>query len=423
MTGFPQIDGYVADTRYPSQCNQPVQPPWLDAVLAMRGVVPPRVGDAPFTYVDLGCGDGLGLILTAASHPQGHFIGVDAMPDHITRGQAAIDAIGLTNIALRCGSFADQQRAADGTADYVVAHGVLTWVSAQNREHLIDLAAQWLRPGGTFTLSYNTLPGWAERTPFQALVRATAAGMAGNSTERFKAAFAHLRLLGLVDPNVLQEIDARLRRVDDSYLAHEYLHDHWSPVWSGDVITALAARDLAYIGHACTERLRDDLCLTAEWRTILAQCQSLPEREIAADILTYCRFRRDVYVKTPAPVFEGTEAARFRMQSHWALRRGTEAEALTCETLAGQINFDNAAARAILRALQIAPNRLFAIAESNAINAADLLNTIDALWVADRVIPVDAAVRSRNIDATNTLMSARGMSIDCRATVHGAMTA
>ncbi len=411
MTDFHRHDGYVADTPYPSNFHQPIQPPWLDAVLALRGVVPPRKAGAPFTYVDLGCGDGLGLILTAASYPQARFIGVDVIRDHIARGQAVIDQIGLTNITLQCNSFADQMAVADGKADYVAAHGVLTWVSADNREQLIDLAAKWLRPGGAFTISYNTLPGWAERTPFQALVRATAAGMAGTSTERFIAACAHLRPFGLVNPAVWADIDLE-RHLSNNYFAHEYLHDHWSPLWSGDVITDMAARDLAYVGLACTERLRDDLCLTEDWRAILAQCLSVPEREIAADILTNCWFRRDVYVKIPAPVFEADEAADFRMKNVWALCPGAENEALNCEIMAGKLDFDNAAARAILKALTLRPTRLSSIASASALDVADILNTVDALWIAERIMPVDSEAPRPLLENIRVALSAVGIAIN-----------
>jgi SAM-dependent methyltransferase len=420
MTDFHQIDGYVADTLYPSNFHQEIQPFWLDAVLALRGIVPPRSNGEQFTYVDLGCGDGLGLILTAALHPQGHFIGVDIMPDHVARGQAMIDQIGLTNISLRCSSFSEQMAMADGRADYVVAHGVLTWVSPENQTALMDLTAKWLRPGGVFTLSYNALPGWAERTPFQALVRSVAKNLPGTSTERFNAAYAHLRPLGLIDPSVWQDLDARQKNASENYFAHEYLHDHWSPLWSGDVITDMATRDLAYIGHACTERLRDDLCLTQGWRAILAQCVSVPEREIAADILTHCWFRRDIYVKAPFAIFDGDEAADFQMQTHWAIWPGSEDQALNCETLAGQMSFDNDAAGVILDALKSGPKRLSNIAEASAIEIADLLNTIDALWIAERVIPAPAEVPWPMIEKLSLAMKVSDISIKGAEMVIGA---
>ena len=100
------IDGYVADTPYPSNFHSFLQPPWTDWNLDRRGIRPPRASSvAAFRYVDLGCGDAFGLIATAASHPQGHFIGVDAMPEHIEKGRRLVAAAGLENVTLHCADF------------------------------------------------------------------------------------------------------------------------------------------------------------------------------------------------------------------------------------------------------------------------------------------------------------------------------
>src|SRR5688500_7907169 len=82
----PTIDGYVADALYPSTFHPAFAPAWLDAILTWKRVRPPRRPRGPFTLVDLGCGDGAGLILLAAAHPEGRFLGVDGMAEHVARG-------------------------------------------------------------------------------------------------------------------------------------------------------------------------------------------------------------------------------------------------------------------------------------------------------------------------------------------------
>ena len=69
------IDGYVGDSLYPSSFHASFAPPNIDAMLAHAGIASPRgLGTrSPFTMVDIGCGDGIGLILNAAAHPEGHF--------------------------------------------------------------------------------------------------------------------------------------------------------------------------------------------------------------------------------------------------------------------------------------------------------------------------------------------------------------
>ena len=146
----PTIDGYVSDNLYPSMLHKCFQAPWMDAALAINGVAPPRYQADQFSLVDLGCGDGLGLILAAASHPQGQFIGMDAAPDHIARGQDIIDALGLSNIRLECSTFAEFSDDIEGSADYVTTNGVLAWVNSENRDHLLNLSARLLKSGGAF---------------------------------------------------------------------------------------------------------------------------------------------------------------------------------------------------------------------------------------------------------------------------------
>ena len=415
------FDGYVADSAYPSLLHQEFQPPWIDAALSIRGVVPPRA-DAkdPFTLVDLGCGDAIGLILAAASHPHGRFIGVDALPDHVARGQRAIDGIGLTNITLICGGFADLLDRADASADYVTAQGVLAWISEANRTAVMDLAAHWLKPGGALCIGYNAFPGWSQIAPFQALVRATALEQPGSSGERYDAAVRQVRESGTIADDVWAWLDALLDTIDPNYFAHEYLNAHWKPCWSGEVIAELSKRDCAFVGQAGRSKLRDDLCLTAEWRTTLAKFESVSSREIAQDLLTHCWFRRDLFVKLPAYAFDDGELIDRRLASWWCLAAaGPTDVAMSGETPAGEIDFDNDAARAILKQLDDGPACLAQLSDRFA--APDLLNSIDALMIAGLVTPVDPPAPDAAITRTQDWFARNEVTIAGCATANGAM--
>ena len=47
-----------------------------------------------------------------------------------------------------------------GAFDYVIAHGVYSWVPDAVKERLLAVCARALSPGGVAYVSYNTLPGW-----------------------------------------------------------------------------------------------------------------------------------------------------------------------------------------------------------------------------------------------------------------------
>ncbi len=279
------LDGYVADSCYPSQFHQSFQPSWTDWNLERRGLAAPRTGRKPFKLVDLGCGDAHGLLLTAASHPEGQFVGIDAAPEHIARGHELAVAAGLTNVELRCADFRRARHFADESADYVTAQGVLAWVSPQNRSRLLDLAARWLRPGGAFTLGYNACPGWGRLAPFQKLVHALAQSASGTSSQRFTAALNRIRGDGMLPSEFWEWFDAQTDRHPPEYFAHEYLNDHWNPCWSSDVVSGMVQRGFAYVGQAIAVRLREDLYLKPEWRQTLATIGDSPTRELATDLL------------------------------------------------------------------------------------------------------------------------------------------
>lgn len=391
------IDGYVAGSDYPSAFHHRFQPTWMDAVLRLRGIAPPRSARAPFTLVDLGCGDGLGLIASAVAHPEARFLGIDAMPTHVARGNALAARLGLGNVELLCADFQHAAGMALPQAEYVTAQGVLAWVSPGNRSALLDLAARLLRPGGVFAVGYNALPGWQRIAPFQRLVRLLAQGHSGSPAERFEAAVAQARASHAIDPAVFAWLVPLRARMPADYFAHEYLDEHWAPCWADEVIRALQARGCTFASEASTLRLRDDLTLKSAWRNAVAGMQDVAAREVAIDLLVDRWYRVDLYVRdgeagavtADAPHEEAQRNAgstHDRLYTWWRARTTPEHARWAIDTPAGRVNFDNLAARAILEVLQHGPARL---EDVPGLRAPDLLNAVDALWLAELVHPAE----------------------------------
>ncbi|HTM78738.1 MAG TPA: methyltransferase regulatory domain-containing protein [Devosia sp.] len=258
--------------------------------------------------------------------------------------------------------------------------------------------------------------------PFQALVRATALGQPGNSTERFVAAAEQLRTSGAIGDAIWEWLDDLRENLPLNYFAHEYLNAHWQPCWSGDVISNLAERGLAYVGQAGTNRLRDDLCLTTQWREALAEFSTVPAREIAADLFTQSWFRRDLYLKLPGYGFDAKELIESRMASWWTSTAGADRDlAMTGETPAGEIGYDNEAARSILPVLAEGPSPLSTIAAAANLSPPDVLNSIDALWIAGRVTPIDPPSKASRAGPTNDWLAEAGIAVNGFATEYGAL--
>jgi hypothetical protein len=412
------IDGYVADTPYPSNFHSFLQPPWTDWNLDRRGIRPPRASSvAAFRYVDLGCGDAFGLIATAASHPQGHFIGVDAMPEHIEKGRRLVAAAGLENVTLHCADFTAAAELATGDADYVVAQGVLAWVSETARAALLGLAASWLRPGGAFTVGYNSFPGWSEMAGFQRMIAALAQVEGGSSLDRFDKALAAMRTAGIFPVHVWEWFDPLRERLPPAYFAHEYLNGHWQPCWSAEVIVSLDERGLDFVGQASAGRMREDLSFPPEWREVLTAMPTAAARELAADLQSGTWFRQDIYVKRPHRRIAASKLPARLLERWWLLTEPAGQVEFSCATSAGTFEFDNAASRAIVGALGEGPRPLSAIP---GFAPADLINSIDALYAAKLAIPLDPPGKT-GADSFNRLLCKQGHDSGGVATAYGAL--
>lgn len=421
------IDGYVADEAYPSTFQREFAPPWIDAMVRHKGYAPPRRGRSPFRLLDLGCGDGFGLIALAAAHPEGEFVGIDAMPEHIASGEAVARRLGLANIGFRCARFADVADPASGDFDYVTVQGVIAWVSEANRRHVFRIAASHLRPGGVAGLGYNAMPGWRDMIPFQRLLRALAEGLPGNAHQRFDAALDKVKAMILTGtpalPNwIIEWIDGKIEVLPKTYFAHEYLNQHWQPLWSADVFALAAGCALTHLGSSRPERLREDFCLTAAQRAELAGIGEAHVREIGADIFVRAAFRVDLFGKALEAAEDPQDA---RLGGWWAATVAEDEAEYSHATAAGKLKFDNAAAHAILAALDSSPATLRTVRERGGCGtAADVLNAADALFTAGHIVPADPPGEVPAAAAVNAEILAPlggGAPIGCQVGRHGAM--
>jgi len=386
------IDGYVGDSLFPSNWHAHCAPPNVDAMLAHAGIASPRSGAGPgrfpFTMADIGSGDCAGLILNAAAHPEGQFIGIDGNPGHIARGTAIVADSGLTNIELHGQYFVEAiQLQPPANADYIQCQGVLAWISEVNREHVFDLIDHMLRPGGVVVFGYNSLPGWTEMMPFQAMVHAISVTVQGTPQHRFEVALGILRASNLLPEPSFDRIEHLRTRLPANYFVHEYLQAYWRPLWSGDVLEAAARRDLHLVAQAKPGRLRPDFALKAAWRETLALLPSAAARECAVDILTRNWFRTDIFVKAPPRLLSPEAQTAIRDTGWWMATQPIDSMTFEARTAAGVITFDNAAAHAIVEALASGPKRMADIAD---FCRADLFNALDALFMAGQVCPVDS---------------------------------
>ncbi len=129
-------------------------PGHLGAVARMFGVAAPPVERC--RVLEIGCGDGAHLVSAAVTMPDATFVGFDLAADAIARGQKLVERVGLKNIRLEVGDITTWQP--DAPFDYILVHGIYSWVPDFVREALLALVAKSLSPTGVACISYNCYP-------------------------------------------------------------------------------------------------------------------------------------------------------------------------------------------------------------------------------------------------------------------------
>lgn len=313
--------GYVADVEYIPGFYPNHAPAYLDLVCLAGGIAPPERG-ADFAWCELGCGQGLTANLLAAAHPQARFHGIDFLGVHVAAARELAEAAGLTNIRFDEADFAEA--AGDdrlGRFDYVVVHGVYSWVSRAAQEAVVRFLDRRLKPGGAALVSYNSVPGWAAMAPLQKLLLAHASASAGDSVARLRAGLDFARALQGAGAAALAGVDlnriagtlpGRSAAESDAYLAHEYLNVHWQPLLHADVAHDLAGIGLAYAGSARMHQNLPDLMLSDAQRAVLADIADPALRESFADYCGQPGFRSDVFVRDPRRLTPQEAEARLR---------------------------------------------------------------------------------------------------------------
>lgn len=118
---------------------------------------------------ELGCGDGGNLIPMALGLPGSQFTGIDLAARAIEQGRSGAEALGLKNITLLPLDLMEAG-AKLGEFDYIIAHGLYSWVAENVRERLLDICRANLAPGGVAYISYNTYPGFHRREMFREMM-------------------------------------------------------------------------------------------------------------------------------------------------------------------------------------------------------------------------------------------------------------
>jgi SAM-dependent methyltransferase len=87
-------------------------------------------------------------------------VGIDLSQVHIDQGNRRVRALGLDNIELMHSDIAQLDLAAMGQFDFIICHGVYSWVPDEVQETTLAACGQLLSPAGVAYVGYNRYSGW-----------------------------------------------------------------------------------------------------------------------------------------------------------------------------------------------------------------------------------------------------------------------
>ncbi|MFB3893407.1 MAG: methyltransferase regulatory domain-containing protein, partial [Phycisphaerae bacterium] len=317
---------------YDDRCFVATHPDRLATVATMHGLTPPAIESC--RVLDLGCGVGMNIIGMACTLPGARFLGVDLSARQIEMGRSVAAELGLKNIEFSQGDIAKFDGGA-GAFDYIISHGVYSWVPAEVQANILRICRRCLSPDGVAEVSYNTYPGWRGQGVVRDIMRHGARTRHGDQgggapaepgapaehaepAEQVRRAIA---LLGFVAANAAETdgpyAQALRREADDlarqrpTYLFHEYLEEVNSPLYFEEFVRRAADEGLAYIAESWavdgSERL------TADGRAALDALGLEPiARQQCLDFLINRRFRQSLLCHAGRPVQARPQARAMR---------------------------------------------------------------------------------------------------------------
>lgn len=264
-------------------------PDRLAVVAHLNRFAPPDVGRA--RVLEIGCGRGGNLLPMAAGMPDARFVGVDRSRAQIDEAATITQAAGLGNVTLHADDFEAIRQGA--SFDYVIAHGLCSWIAPDARRALLRTIAASLAPGGIAYVSFNVLPGWYERLAARDWLKTF------STPDRARASLDELR--SLVSPELaayrssLDRVATRMAETDPAYVTHEYFAPEHHPQLVGDFLDEAARAGLRYLGDAIAPQTAFELAASA----LVSRVEGASPRDAQqiGDFARATAFRRTLLVR------------------------------------------------------------------------------------------------------------------------------
>lgn len=282
----------------------------------------PRFPSAEYRVLELGCGDGSNLLPMAFYRQHANFVGVDGAISQIKVAHERKLALNLSNIEFIHSDFVTASKKVIGQFDYIIAHGVFSWVPDHIRDAMLELCVQYLTSNGLLYLNYNTRPGWNVRGMVREFLLAQTAGTKDLLQRAHEAQDVSAKIATSMSENehpfsTLMANEFKFVCENHvSYVAHEFLAADNHPYWRSEFLSLLKDYGFEYIADAdfnySSGKIPDDLAS----RLVKEQINGR-SLEDTIDLFCYRQLHSPILARTPLSrcLPDENELANLRMAS------------------------------------------------------------------------------------------------------------
>ncbi len=225
-------------------------PETLSAIGTLYGLAPASPNSCRF--LELGAAKGNNIIGMAYALPNSEFIGIDLSEKQVEEGIDNINKLGLKNVQLKHADILDLDEKL-GKFDYIIAHGILSWVPEVVRDKMFELCSKLLTSNGICYFSYNTYPGWKAREIFRDIMLIDSKEVVDtedliNKSRRALKITSNMLLGSQSDfsKHLKEEIKHFISR-PDWYFLHDFLAEINNPFYISEIFTKAKHFNLQYL--------------------------------------------------------------------------------------------------------------------------------------------------------------------------------
>jgi SAM-dependent methyltransferase len=298
---------------YPCEPLPQTHPDLMAVMATLQGMTPAPIDGC--RVLEIGCGDGTNLLPMAMLYPQSQFLGIDLSPRQIAQGQSICSELGLANLELLCADLLTLD-AGIGAFDYIICHGVYSWVPPRVQDGILMSCGRHLSAQGVAYISYNTYPGAHKQQELREMMLYHIASIA-DPIEAARQALAMLDFLlrNQVDQDstfalLLREEFDRLCRLPLGYLSHDHLELENHPCYFHEFIARARKHGLQFLAEA--DKSGSELLPTAAQQALAEMRLDVIRSEQYIDFLRNSSFRSTLLCRADVTLSRDVAAQRVK---------------------------------------------------------------------------------------------------------------